>query len=209
MSNAGTVDFTIMYFTHEALRRDLALLAEALRAGRALDPAVRNRWDTFKRQLHGHHSSEDAAVWPPLRDRLVEPADIAVIDAMEAEHAHIDPLLLDIDTALSDNDGALAAPAIDSLATLLDQHLAHEERDALPLIDRHLGPEGWAEVGAYARKHSGRKGVLEFFPWLLDGVAPERHHEALSHLPLIARVAYHLLMKPLYDRTPRWSAVSA
>jgi hypothetical protein len=94
----GKVDFTLMYAVHDAFHRDLRYLATAVEADQTADPAVRAGWATFKNQLHVHHTAEDTSLWPPLRQKVTRPGETAVLDAMEAEHARIDPLLAQVDT---------------------------------------------------------------------------------------------------------------
>src|ERR1700761_171070 len=98
----GGVDFSFMHAAHDAFTRDLARLADAAAAGRAGQPSVRAGWATFSRQLSVHHTAEDTALWPALRAKATRPTDIAVLDDMVAEHAQIDPLLVQIDRALAD-----------------------------------------------------------------------------------------------------------
>jgi iron-sulfur cluster repair protein YtfE (RIC family) len=94
----GDADLTIMLAAHGALRRDLERLARTADFADLPDPggraSVRAGWETFKRQLHLHHTAEDLVVWPALRQRLAHSDDAqSVLDAMEAEHQQIDPLL--------------------------------------------------------------------------------------------------------------------
>jgi hypothetical protein len=37
--------------------------------------------------LQIHHTAEDTSPWPALRQKVTRPDHVAVIDAMEAEHA--------------------------------------------------------------------------------------------------------------------------
>ena len=97
----GMVDFTLMYAAHDAFERDLRRLAAAAAADRAADPAVRAGWLTFKRQLHIHHSTVDAWLWPRLREKATPAADAAVLDQMKAEHARIDPLMDQSDASIN------------------------------------------------------------------------------------------------------------
>jgi hypothetical protein len=60
------IDFTMMYVTHKALRRDLSRFATAVAAERAATPGVRAGWQSFKTQLHIHHTVEDDDLWPRL-----------------------------------------------------------------------------------------------------------------------------------------------
>ena len=45
----------------------------------------------LKKQLHIHHTAEDRSLWPPLREKVTRPEQVAVLDAMQAEHARNDP----------------------------------------------------------------------------------------------------------------------
>ena len=115
----GKVDFTLMYAVHDAFHRDLRCLTAAVEAGRTADPAVRAGWATFKNQLHVHHTAEDASLWPPLRQQVTRPDETAALDAMEAEHARIDPLLSQVDASLAASGHAgLAIPARHRLRTV-------------------------------------------------------------------------------------------
>lgn len=64
-----TIDFTPMYASHDAFRRDLERLATAVAEGQAGSPQVRAGWENFKRQLHIHHTTEDGGLWPRVRER--------------------------------------------------------------------------------------------------------------------------------------------
>src|SRR4051794_40303337 len=100
-SRHGKVDFTMMYAAHDAFQRDLRRLNAVAGTGRIADPAVRAGWETFKNQLHIHHTVEDAALWPPLRRKVAGPGEVAILDAMEAEHGRIDPLLSRVDASFT------------------------------------------------------------------------------------------------------------
>gem|GEM_PF-2527257 len=130
---------------------------------RAAWRALAARFEFFGAVLHKHHTSEDEQIWPLLLRRVDTAGDAqgrATLDAMEAEHAEIDPLLtacsegfrqLADSTALPDTerDGdARAALEIRLVATRerLDCHLGHEERDAIALIQRYLTAPDWHAV---------------------------------------------------------------
>ena len=61
---AGTIDFTMMYATHDAFRSDLDWLAAAAAAGKAGIPQVRAGWPNFKTQPLLLHSVEDSHLCP-------------------------------------------------------------------------------------------------------------------------------------------------
>jgi hypothetical protein len=201
----GKVDFTLMYAAHDAFRRDLLCLTAAVEAGQTADPAVRTGWATLKNQLRVHHTAEDTSLWPPLRQKVTRPEDVAVLDAMEAEHARNDPLLSRVDTSLATTDGAGLAENTGALAESLAAHMQHEEDQALPLVEAHLGPGGWAAFRKATGKSQGLRGGAEFFPWMLDGAPADTSKRVLGMLPPPARLLYRAVWRPGYARTPRWT----
>ena len=205
---AGKVDFTFMYAAHDAFTRDLLRLAAAVEGGRTADPAVRTGWATFKNQLHVHHTAEDRWLWPALRNKVTRPAEVSVLDAMEAEHARIDPLLSRVDASLAATGPAGLAENASALTSALAAHMEHEEDHALPLVEAHLGPEGWAAFGKAAGKSEGLKGAAELFPWMLDGAPLDTSKRLLGMLPPPARLLYRALWRPGYARTPRWGTAA-
>ena len=201
----GKVDFTLMYAVHDAFHRDLRCLTAAVEAGQSADPAVRTGWATFKNQLHIHHTAEDTSLWPPLRQKVARLEDTAVLDAMEAEHARLGPLLSRVDASLAASDRAGMAGNTQALTAALAAHTEHEEDQALPLIEAHLGPEGWAAFRKAVGKSQGLRGGAEFFPWMLDGAPAETSRRVLRMLPAPARLLYRAVWRPGYARTPRWT----
>ena len=204
----GKVDFTLMYAVHDAFQRDLRYLAAAVEAGQTADPAVRAGWATFKNQLHVHHTAEDTSLWPPLRQKVTRPDQMAVLDAMEAEHARIDPLVSQVDASLAASGRAGLADNAAALAGALAAHLKHEEDQALPLVEAHLGPAGWAAFRKATGKIQGLRGGAEFFPWMLDGASAETSKKVLGMLPPPARLLYRAVWRPRYARTPRWDTTT-
>jgi hypothetical protein len=201
---AGRVDFTFMYAAHDAFSRDLRRLAAEVEAGRTAEPAVRAGWATFNHQLHFHHTAEDKWLWPALRMKVTRPDEISVLDAMEAEHLRIDPLLSLVDAGIAASDQATLAEDVAALAGTLTAHMEHEEDEALPLVDAHLGPDGWAMFGKAAGRSEGLRGAAELFPWMLDGAPAEISRRVLGMLPPPVRLVYRASWRPRYARTPRW-----
>ena len=200
-------DLTIMLAAHDAFRRDLTRLARTAGAANLSDPARRQSvaagWDLFKRQLHLHHTAEDEIIWPVLRPRLAHSeAALSVLDAMEAEHERIDPLLAAVDAEFAGGDRL--ADVIDALASELTGHLRHEERDGLPLIGVALTAAEWRGAGRKMASKNGLAASSEMFAWILDGTDREHAATTLGQLPPPLRLLYRALWKPRFDRTPRW-----
>jgi hemerythrin-like domain-containing protein len=206
---AGDADLTVMIAAHDAFRRDLVSLARAAAAPDRGDPDRRERvgrgWEVFKRQLHFHHTGEDQQIWPRLADRLSHSdSAMSVLEAMEAEHALVDPLLEAVDGAFADPDGDRLTGTVDELVTTLHAHLAHEERDALPLIGTALTASEWRRVGAQLGRANGLSGSAEFFAWMLDGLPADELTATLAQLPPPLRVVYRVVWRPRYARVSRW-----
>jgi hypothetical protein len=217
---AGDADLTIMLAAHQAFRRDLDRLVRAAAVADLADPAKRQSvaagWELFKRELHLHHTAEDELIWPVLRPRLAHSENaLSVLDAMEEEHERIDPLLAAVDAAFAQRDGAAGgvddwpgedrlADVIEVLASTLTGHLAHEERDGLPLIGVALTGSEWRGVGFKIARKNGLSGGSEMFAWMLDGADRQQAAATLGQLPPPLRLLYRAAWKPRFDKTRRW-----
>jgi len=205
----GDADLTIMLAAHAAFRRDLTSLARATAPPHRPDPtrhaAVQAGWETFKRQLHIHHTAEDEVIWPALRPRLAHSEHAqSVLDAMEDEHKLIDPLLAAVDAAFAEPDGSSLGDATDALTTELTAHLSHEEKDGLPLIGIALTAAEWRSAGFKIARQGGLSAASEMFAWIADGAAEDQASAAIATLPRPARLLYRAIWNPRYHRTKRW-----
>jgi hypothetical protein len=200
----GQVDFTMMYIAHDAFSRDLARLLAAADAGQALSPAAVTTWRSFSKQLHTHHTAEDASLWPRLHDVVREPSERHVLEDMEREHAALDPRLEHIDAAIAARDEVALVAELTALGTGLPEHMRHEEEAALPLLERRLGQAGWDEFGSQVRsRQGGLKGAADYLPWVLDGANPAYAATLLGFLPGPARLMYRALWEPKYRNSQR------
>ena len=200
----GPVDLTVMYTVHHAFRRDLAAFARAVPAtpveDRATWIALEHRWTRFAEVLHHHHTGEDAGLWPLLLAR-VGAEDRGVLEAMEAEHGEIDPLLEACATgfarmAAGGTGDERAALAVRTAAArdVLGRHLEHEETEALALVQRHLTQDDWHRM---EQEHfKGRRlplaTTLFLVPWACDGVPEGVRRRAFADAGRAFHVAYAL-----------------
>jgi iron-sulfur cluster repair protein YtfE (RIC family) len=198
----GEIDFTMMYAAHDAFSRELRRITLACARGHALTPETRARWAMFAKQLHIHHTAEDSFLWPRLRAAISEPAEVGVLDAMQTEHARIDPQLERIDTALAAHDPATVTDAVHTLTLDLTAHMKNEEDQALRLVETHLGRDGWSAFGRDMRRgHGGIRGLAQYLPWLLDDAPATTRTKVLSLLPAPAKLLYRRSWAPRYRRT--------
>jgi hypothetical protein len=190
-----TLDMTMMFATHDALRRDLTHLA-------GLD--ARNRgWSTFEQMLHAHHTLEDDLLWPVVRDAVTgRPDDLTLLDQMAEEHAAIEPILESLDRALA--QGTSTSRARTDLERHLVEHLAHEEDDALPLIDQTLTEDQWMTFGQATAQRMGPD-MATYLPWMLDGVDEDTTTRVLALLPPPVRQAYADEWRPAFLALDRWA----
>lgn len=169
---------SLFMMSHHAFRRDLQRFERALSlpAAELRGDALEQEWQNFHGALHGHHSMEDANIFPSMKQQ--SPALAACIEGLARDHRQIDPLLEKGDTAFA----SLPATAADALAViralqgLLHAHLATEEAELVPLLRgaKHFPPPGSeAELEMYAQG----------FAWSSQGVAPAVVEQVYALLP--------------------------
>jgi hypothetical protein len=206
----GPCDMTGMYLMHHAFRRDLDRFVEAARytplGGVGTWRLLAARWDRFAHLLHEHHAKEDEAIWPLLLERA-DANGRAVLEAMEAEHDLIDPLLdatraeLAVLAAGRGSRDRLTALLVDA-REVLGEHLAHEERDAIPLIQAHIDADGWAhlENTRLAEKPKKPGDLMFLLGWIADGLDDDVLAPFLTAAGPVVRLLLRL-GQPRYRRT--------
>ena len=208
------LDMSMMFAMHDALRRGLVQVTR-IAALRDDDPGPLLRaalgWELFKKFLLVHHQTEDDVLWPALRAEVAGHSDrLALADALEAEHAVIEPLLTAIDAAAADPDYGYQrlGDLTDELATKLTAHLTHEENDGLALIDASLTPQQWQR---FAQVHGERLtgDASTYMPWLLNGASPQTLDAVLGKFPPPLLTAYREQWAPGYAALTIWPAAGA
>jgi hypothetical protein len=159
--------------------------------------AVRRRYTAGPRQGAHLRFVEDAPRPAPEQSRC---------PTLEAEHELIDPALAAVEAGLTDpaHEHPDLAAHIDNLASILHSHLAHEERDALPLIKVTVTAKEWHQLSKDAMKKMNYRWVTEMVPWLVDGLPPERSRVALANIPAPLRLLNRYSWEPRHRRTRRW-----
>ena len=134
------------------------------------------------------------------------------LEAMEAEHEEIDPLL----ESCSQGFNALAAaPDADVRAALeirlvaarqsLDRHLGHEERDALALVQRYLDQQDWEMVEReHFRAGYSPRESLRVVSWVLHGL-PDSARDAVFGQPGagVLRLPWRWVLRPRFERAEK------
>lgn len=176
----GPVDLSMMFVMHHAFRRDLAAFATAVPRTPVTDRdtwrALAARWVVLVTALHHHHEGEDRWLWPALLERA-DPGERRTLAEMVAEHEAIDPLLESAALGLE----ALAAGAGEDVRAALavrlaaareslGRHLAHEETDAVRILQASLSVAQWAGIEAHFGEGVTLGRVLTLVPWAVHGV---------------------------------------
>ena len=209
----GPVDMIMMYVMHYAFRRDLAAFASAAVATPVDDQptwqALNRRWGLFAQALHHHHSGEDAALWPLLMSRADEEGR-KLLQAMEDEHGEIDPILEAVAAGLA---RLATTPDADTKAALvvrlcagkesLARHLAHEETDAIALIQQVMTDAEWRQL----HEEEFEKGVkpstvIRLLPWVMHKLPPAATERLVADAPAAQRILWRLT-RPGFERRER------
>ncbi|MSV72124.1 MAG: hypothetical protein F2881_02285 [Actinobacteria bacterium] len=157
-SGMGSAVGSHLVDVHDHLRHELARLLEAIdqvREGRATTADARQVMSELTLSQHDwavgaycarycsvvtqHHGIEDAAVFPHLR--AANPELAPVIDRLQDEHVAIHGVLVEVDRLLveymgSTGDVVMLQAAVGVLAEALVSHLAYEEHEVIPSLQR-------------------------------------------------------------------------
>jgi len=163
--------------------------------------------------LHLHHETEDTVLWDRLTTR--QPACVAHVDQLRAQHAEVASQLARIEPQLSPwvatADAGLRDAFVGDIEHLRDTlfaHLGQEEDDVLPVAGAVLSQKEWDELEAHTRatliahRKELPKDVMSLQLGLLLASVPEAERDEWfrTNVPAPIRLLYLLLMKRRYDR---------
>ncbi|MEV5008966.1 MULTISPECIES: hemerythrin domain-containing protein [unclassified Streptomyces] len=190
-------DTRMMGIIHDALRRDLARTRTALTeqpypdGNRRVALADHLRW--MMRFLHDHHSSEDRGLWPLLRKKAPDAAEL--LDTMEQDHAGIsDAMTAVVSAAHRYAEGGSDETRVDLLASLtaledaLLPHLQREEQQTMPVAASTLTVGEWRtwEQEFHIKQRSFTE-LGDEGHWLLDGLDSTRYQIVVRQVPTVPR----------------------
>ena len=198
-----------MVIIHRAFRRELTLLPRLVRevedgdAQRAATLAAAVR--LVLGGLHHHHTGEDVILWPALLERAAP--STGLVETMQAQHlaveAHMDrvePLLQGWERTPTTTRGGELADLLDRLAAALVEHLDLEEREILPLAERHITVTEWNSLGEQGSDELDPKQLPIIFGAILEECTPEERRAMLAKLPLPARLVLRTVGARQYRR---------
>lgn len=201
---ADQVDFTINSNMHAAFLREVDRLQKAVRTVDLSDgetaAGLARRYQFFSVTLHAHHEGEDKFLWP-LALAKATPQEAVVLNAMEAEHEALAGTLAELDTGFTalgpDTDTAALSSGLDKLRSILVGHCAHEERDAVPVVQKYVTREDLKAFMAFTREQPDSTMVLA---WVCDGATPAQVDSTWAMLPSFVRVFVKPMSTRKYDR---------
>ena len=149
-------DTRAVYMAHAMFRREFGLMPSLVRAVRGGDmdrvKIVADHLELLNRVLTHHHHGEDVYLWPKLLDRAMREA-VPVVETMENQHAALQELDGDLDAAVgvwretgSSASAETAAVILEELSAVLEEHMAAEEAQALPLVEKYITVAEWQEM---------------------------------------------------------------
>ena len=210
-------DTRMMGIVHSALKRDLSRARDVL----AAEPAPRGRQRVALGEhvtwmlefLHGHHSGEDQGLWPLVRDRNPEAADL--LDSMEADHARIAPAADSAAVAAAEYTAttteaprAALVDALDGLLEVLVPHLDREVAEAMPVVSASISDDEWNDIEQ--RYFVNKKSTVELAMeghWMIEDIDSEGYDVVVHTVPPVLRFVLVYGFGPMYRRRAkaRWS----
>lgn len=194
--NEPMADTRDMYMAHALLRREFRLLPNLIRS---VTPGDTRRAEVVGAHaalvcaiLHGHHEGEDLLLWPKLVERGGAEA-AAIVPTMEQQHHAIEGAYTEV-TGLLDGwrstgqGGEALADVFERLTTALVEHMALEEKEILPLTEKHLTAKEWHQLGEHGRAAAPKKVVPLIFGMTMYEGDPEVIKALLATAPLPVRL---------------------
>jgi hemerythrin-like domain-containing protein len=203
------VDTHDMVVVHRVFRREFRLLPRLVRTVSAGDTARATRVNQHAKEiltaLHYHHTGEDELLWPRLAERA--PLSQELVTRMETQHQRLADLLGAVQVSLarwskSANgiEQRRLAGILDQVSKALEEHLAEEEREILPLVEQHFTVAEWEQLGERGMASIPKRRLLVILGYILEETSPDERRHFLAKVPLPGRVAYRLVGARQYRR---------
>jgi hemerythrin-like domain-containing protein len=160
--------------------------------------ALRRWFAGYAAELHGHHRIEDTIFFPALGERV--PVFSTYAETLAADHDRLDTLIDDIAGTLAALESGTRAwsPAHDHLRAatvelrdLLVAHLDFEDRDVLPLFERHFTAEEYGALDQAAVRTVGLSKWLFTVPWWMASVDARTAEHDRANAPLLMKAIWY------------------
>jgi hemerythrin-like domain-containing protein len=202
----AAADLTGYLAIHQAMRVANDQLVRGIGTARVADPeraAALGRWFRgYSDELRTHHHIEDDIMFPELASRV--PAYAEYSDALAGDHDHLDRLIDALrgalatwaqhttDTAEARDARYTALDLAVELRDFLEEHLAIEDADVLPMIKRHFSADEYVALEKQAGKAITIRQAIFTAPWYMATVDAETAARTLQEAPRALRIIYTL-----------------
>lgn len=183
-----------MKLIHDVHRSATSLLATSAARPDAPQPELAELRDFVVAALRHHHQTEDDALWPLCE--AIDPEFAGTQRELSAEHHILDAALdvLDAVTIDAEADRTTLATAAQSVRSLMDHHLTHEEPATFPVL-RRLSSEQWAQFSRVTIESAPATGAHLQIGLIEEVGTPEQVAAVLAALPAPAAQALPFLRK--------------
>ena len=184
---------------HAGLRRDIrryqACFAEPGPPMRERREALADHVVWIADFLRKHHTGEDTAIWPRVRDKCPELGPF--LDVMESEHHMMAEALTALESAAvawRTNGSEVARSAVstdlNAFAVVCITHLDHEEKDGIPQIAQVLDDDDWVAISKVMRGRGPMSETGFTLMWMLDDL--DQKHTAVMEAQIPKPVMWGL-----------------
>lgn len=203
-----SVDTFEMPMIHRVLRRELGKLPGLVRSASG-NPARAAQVAAFGTEtlefLHVHHHGEDELLWPVLKPRVPQAAEL--IDRLEAQHGEVSAALTGIKQELAAwslsadaSSGEQLAQHAEAMNATLLAHLDEEESQLLPLAGQHITQPEWNKLGEHGFGAVPPKRRLYVLGNILADATPQERTKFMRAVPPPARVMFKLFGEKQYAK---------
>lgn len=207
-----------MVVVHRAIRQDLRRLAACLGqiAARGVPPARSRavcRYTTaLLAEIRAHHQGEDDVVWPVIAATAGPAVDLTPLtddhQAIEAAAGRASQALASFTGEPSPFAAKLYA-SVSELRGMLDEHIADEEEQILPVMRRYLPAEAYLWCEKQIQRKASPRGLRFTAPWLARYAQPDELSRLLATggpqartLLAAARPGYARLERQAFGASP-------
>ena len=156
--------------------------------------------------LHHHHAGEDDLLWPVLLSRVAPHTEL--VHRMESQHKQLAVVIDRIEELLPGwrvtgdaVTGRELAGVFAEASALLDEHLAQEEDEILPLVAEHVTPAEWKALGDRGVDSLPKNATaFVFLGQILRDATDDERRAFLGLVPPPVRLFWRLAGKGIYRR---------
>jgi len=208
MANGSKPETQEMVVIHRVFRREFHLLPDLISAvavGNTERAGVLAEHLTdVVTSLHHHHEGEDDLLWPPLLAKATLQTEL--VHRMESQHQALSTALETVEKLTpawaataneADRDGL--AQAVRESSAILDEHMAEEEKEILPLVQEFLTVEEWNKLGERGSKSiSDKRKQLLFLGMILEEASPAEEQLFWRVIPAPVKLIWKVVGRRMY-----------